>query len=154
MRGCHGACRSPFMEKLSSSELQLSRLSVSPSKQSAELCFTLDWFRIQNQDLTFRDLGLGTWFMVAIPVLDPGPELGSFIRIHSDSLNVRQVDLATLLSESQLEYVFGVSKGQRLPRYSHFRCVILSFWGMRTPSVCMMTIEPNVIESTSLVQGD
>ena len=148
------------MEKLSSSELQLSRLSVSPSKQSAELCFTLDWFRIQNQDLRFgdyihmTDLDLGTWFMVAIPVLDRGPELGSFIRIHSDSLNVRQVDLATLLSESQLEYVFGVSKGQRLPRYSHFRCVILSFWGMRTPSVCMMTIEPNVIESTSLVQGD
>ena len=43
------------------------------------------------------DLDLGSWFMVAILVLDPGPELGSFIR--SDSLHVREVDLGTLISE-------------------------------------------------------
>ena len=43
------------------------------------------------------DLDLGSWFMVAILVLDPGSELGSLIR--SDSLHVRQVDLGTLISE-------------------------------------------------------
>ena len=99
---CHHACASPYLQKWQNREVQLSRLSVSRSNLRAELYSIWIWFSIQKPDLRFgdynikmSDLDLGSCFKVAIQVLDPGPQLRRVIRIYSDSLHVRQVDLGT-----------------------------------------------------------
>ena len=104
---CHHACASPCLQKWQSREVQ-------PSNLRAELYSIWISFSVHKPDLTFGDyhtyvyiyiyicmyikmwdLDLGSCFKVAIQVLDPGPQLRRVIRIYSDSLHVRQVDLGT-----------------------------------------------------------